>query len=98
MIKVHLTSIKSKKKLNRRNDHEIFIVTLELHEHSSIKISEHIKASNNSYEKDKNNWHLCTSNTNLFLQQNLSTNTQDIMILMHRDTLKDSKTSRFAFF
>ena len=55
MIKSHLTSIKSKKNLNRSNDHEIFIVTLESHEHSTIKISEHKKASNNSYEKDKNN-------------------------------------------
>ena len=36
-----------------RTDHEIFIVTLESYEHSTIKISEHNKASNISYGKDK---------------------------------------------
>ena len=81
-----------------RTDHEIFIVTLASHDYSTIKISQHNIASNISYGKDKNNKHLTTSNTNLFVQQNLSTNTQHIMILMHRATLKDSKTARFAFF
>ena len=44
MIKALLTRIKSKKYLNRRNDHEIFIEILELHEKTTIKISEHNKA------------------------------------------------------
>ena len=39
MIKSHITSIKLKKYLNRRNDHEIFIITLESHEQFTIKIS-----------------------------------------------------------
>ena len=38
MIKAHLTIIKSKKYLNRMNDHEIFIETLGSHEHLTIKI------------------------------------------------------------
>ena len=48
MIKAYLTIIKSKKYLNRRNDHEIFIAILELHEQTTINISEHNKASNNN--------------------------------------------------
>ena len=38
-----------------RNDHEIFIVTLESHVHSTIKISKYDLAPNIGYEKDKYN-------------------------------------------
>ena len=53
MNKDHLTSIKSKKYLNMRTDHEIFIEILEPYEHLSIKISQQDMASNISYGKGK---------------------------------------------
>ena len=38
-----------------RTDREIFIVTLESHDYSTIKISQHNIALDMSYGKDKNN-------------------------------------------
>ena len=55
MNKDHSTSIKSKKYLNMRTDHEIFTEILESHENLTIKISQQYMASNISYGKGKNN-------------------------------------------
>ena len=79
-----------------RTDHKIFIVTLESHEHLTIKISQQDMASNNSYGKDKTTSLYVPSDTNQFVQQKLSTNTHHILILLHRDFHKDSRTTRFA--
>ena len=96
MIKSHLTSIKSKKYLNRRNDHEIFIATLRWQEHLTIKISQQDMVSIISKEKDKTTSLYLPSDTNQFVQQKLSTNTHHILILLHRPFHKDSRTTGFA--
>jgi len=79
-----------------RNHHEIFIETLESHEHLTIKISQQDMASNNSDGKDKTTSLYVPSDTNQFVQQTLSTNTHYILILLHRSLHKDSRTLRFA--
>ena len=81
-----------------RTNHKIFIAILVLQEQTTIKVSLQDLASNSSYEKDKINQYLCTSNTNQILQQKLATNTYHIMVLLHRALQEDSKTSKFTFF
>ena len=74
----------------------MFITILVLQEQTTIKISLQYKASIISEEKDKTSSLYVPSDTNQLVQQKRATNTQLIMILLHRATPKDSISTRFA--
>ena len=78
-----------------RNEYEIFIVTLESHVHSTIKISQYDLAPNIGYEKDNYNQSLCTINHKSIFAAKFLTKTCHIMIPQGRDFDKDSKKSLF---
>ena len=65
-----------------RTDHKIFIAILELQEQTTIKISLQEIASIISKEKDKTTSLYLPSDTNQFIQQKLSTNNHQILILL----------------
>ena len=79
-----------------RTDHEIFIAILVLQLKTTIKISLQDMASTSVKKKEKTSSLYVPSDTNQLVQQKLATNTQLIMILLQRSTLKDSRTTGFS--